>query len=176
MFLHCKLPSQLLRGLSVRFYRSQQKPGGETIPTYEVSLTQRRTHPTYGTHWKIKHDIDPASLLEMTVFETTWNKRPHCWGCLCFWKCLVIISRSTTIVSHYCFCSVMLGQSYCFMWYNDAMNLRRPLKLHFFFSHDMFPSLLAYRHITLIKALILVWLQMLVYSITSNSTGYTEVL
>lgn len=79
------------------------------------------------------------------------------------------------ILSHYCFCSAMPGQSYCFMWDNDAINLKRSLPLHFnFFFNDMLPRLLAYRYITLIKALILVWLQMLIYSITSNSTGYTE--
>lgn len=50
-------------------------PGRETIPTYGASLTQRRTYPIYGTYWRRKHDVDPASLLEMTVFETTWNKR-----------------------------------------------------------------------------------------------------
>lgn len=85
----------VLRGLSIRFYRSKQKPGGETIPTYGVSLTQRWKHPIYGTYRRRKRDVDPASFFEMTVFETTWNKRPHCWGCLGFWKCLGIISRST---------------------------------------------------------------------------------
>lgn len=32
-FFQCKLASHLLRGFSVRFYRSKQEPGGETVPT-----------------------------------------------------------------------------------------------------------------------------------------------
>lgn len=58
------------------------------------------------------------------------------------------------IPSHHCFCSVMPGRSYCFMWNNDAINLNRSVSLHFFFFFLFVwhaPRFLAYRYIALIK-------------------------
>lgn len=55
------------------------------------------------------------------------------------------------IPSHHCFCSVMPGRSYCFMWDNDAINLNRSVPLHFFFFAWHAPRFLAYRYIALVK-------------------------
>jgi len=81
------------------------------------------------------------------------------------------------IPSHHCFCSVMPGSSYCFMWDNDAINLNRSVPLHFVFSRHA-PRFLACRYITLIKKgldpAVLVQLRSLMYSISRNR--YTQAL